>query len=95
MARSKDDEIPLVYRFIYKKFCDKWGQCNTIVLSTELVEIIRRTVYQIPKKYDRIILKEMEENWGLIETINQQKHKINGANANKILKKLDYCYAFW
>ena len=90
---NSDGDIPLIYLWIYKKFCDKWGECNVIVLSKDMVEIVRRTVYQVPKKYDYFILKEME-TFKLIESINTQKYKIMGLEANKKLKKLDQYY-FW
>ena len=86
-------EIPLVYLWIYKKFCDKWGRYNVIVFTKDIEEIIRRTVYQIPKKYDQCIIKELER-FELIENINQHKFKLNGSLANKKLKKLDNYFAW-
>lgn len=88
MTVKKKEEIPLVYLWIYKKFCDRWGRCNIIVYTTEVKEILRRTIYQIPKKYDDEMLKDMQKH-GLVERINKHKHKILGAEANKKLKKID------
>lgn len=92
-TNKKEEETPLVYLWIFKKFCDKWGRYNSIVYSTELIEVIRRTVYQVPKKYDYFILNEMVR-YELLEPINKKKHKILGSCANKRLKKLDN-YFLW
>jgi hypothetical protein len=82
------DEIPFPYLWIYKKFCDRWGRCNIIVYTTEVKEVMRRTIYQIPKRYDDKLLKQMER-YDLILRINKHKTKILGAMANKRLKKID------
>lgn len=82
------EEIPLVYLWIYKKFCDRWGRCNIIVYTTEIKGIMRRVIWQIPRKYDDKMLKDMEK-YNLIMRINKHKHKIFGAEANKRLKKID------
>ena len=86
--QMEQNEIPIIYLWIYKKFCDKWGRCNTIVYTTELKAIMRRTIYQIPNKYDYAVLKEMI-NYKLLEKINRHKCKLLGFNAGKKLKKID------
>lgn len=94
VKNKRDEEVPLIYLWIFKKLCDKWGRCNTIVYSKEILEVVRRTIYQVPRKYDYFILKEMEK-FQLIENINQQRHKILGSCANKKLKKLDNYFSYW
>lgn len=90
----KTENDPFIYLWIYKKMCDKWGRnCNTVVYSKDVIEIIRRTVYQIPKKYDYYILKELER-YNFVETINQQKCKILGLDSQKRLKRVEN-YCFW
>jgi hypothetical protein len=89
--KKKGDAPPLVYLYIYKKMIEKFGKSNNLVPAKKLIEITRRTVYQIPKRYDYFILGEMQE-YCLLQKINTQKYMLFGANADKKLKKLN---EFW
>lgn len=87
------EKIPLVYLWIYKKMVDKFGKENQIIFSKNMLEIIRRALQQVPRKYDYFILKEMM-HYGLIDKINSQKYKLLGSRADQKLKALDD-YFFW
>ena len=87
------DKTPLIYLWIYKKMVDRFGKDNQIILAKSLLEVLRRTVYQIPRQYDYFILKEMC-SYGLLEKINSQKYKLLGAQADKRLRNIND-YFFW
>lgn len=84
---------PIVYLWVYKKMVEKFGKDNQIILAKELLEVLRRTVYQIPRQYDYYIMKEMC-GYGLLERANTQKYKLLGAQADKRLKNLN-SYFLW
>ena len=90
---KQNNKIPLIYLWIYKKMVDRFGKQNQIIVVTQLVEIMRRTVYQVPNKYNYFIMKEMID-YGLIEKVNQQKYKLLASEADSKLRVLDN-YFFW
>lgn len=87
------NKTPLIYLWIYKKMIDRFGKDNQIILAKNLLEVLRRTVYQIPRQYDYFILKEMC-GYGLLEKVNSQKYKLLGSLADKKLKNIND-YFFW
>lgn len=90
---NEKEHIPLIYLFIFKKMLEKFGKGNTLVTSKGLIEITRRTCYQIPNKYNYWILDDMVR-YKLIEKINNQKYKLLGNDNFAKLQRLED-YAFW
>jgi hypothetical protein len=90
---KKEDDTPLIYLWLYKKMVERFGSENTIALAKDFLEILRRTTYQIPRKYDYFILKEMC-NYKLLEKINSQKYKLLGSKSERRLRKLND-YFLW
>ena len=90
MGDDNKNSIPLIYLYIYKKFVEHIGYRET--QTKKILEILRRVVYQVPKKYHHLMLKEMEE-YKLIKKLNMQKFQILKSKENE-LKRLDN-YIFW
>lgn len=89
----KDNESPIIYLWIYKKMVDKFGKENQIILAKHLLEVLRRTVWQIPRKYDYYILRELCD-LGFMERVNTQRYKLLAAQAEKKLGSMAD-YSFW
>lgn len=87
------ENVPLIYLYIYNKMLEKFGHKEIIVSTKNLIEITRRTVYQIPKKYDFFILKELED-YEFLKKINTQKYLFKGIGNEKKLSKLND-YFLW
>jgi len=91
---KKDDEIPLLYLFVYKNLIDKFGKHDRIITRKVILETWRRCIHNVPRKFDFYILQEMCE-YGLIERINPQEFQLFGFDAdgklstNAKLKVLD------
>jgi hypothetical protein len=87
------ENVPLIYLYIYSKMLEKFGHKDIIMSTKNLIEICRRTVHQIPKKYDFFILKELE-NYDFLKKINTQKYLFKGTGNEKKLSKLND-YFLW
>ncbi|MFI5405069.1 MAG: hypothetical protein ACHQ1D_01005 [Nitrososphaerales archaeon] len=87
------NKTPLIYLWLYKKMIDRFGKENQIIIAKEVLEVLRRTVYQIPRRYDYYILKEMC-SFELLEKVNSQKYKLMGAHADSKLKEINE-YFLW
>lgn len=84
-------EIPILYLWIYKKYIDKYGELDRYVSRKELIETMHRTIYQVPRKYDWFIIKEIEF-FGMIEKVDNVTYRLKGRMAPKLLKKLNLYY---
>lgn len=78
---ENNNEVPLLYLFVYKSLVEKFGKCNRIIPRKTILEIWRRSIHNVPRKYDFYILQEMCD-YGLIEKINVQEFKLFGFNAD-------------
>lgn len=92
MNQNHRNEVPLVYLYLHKKLKERFN-CFKEVKYSAVMEIIKRTVYQIPKGYHNIILKELE-GYNLIKKINTQRYEILEFDDEGKLKKFEQ-YAFW
>jgi hypothetical protein len=92
-----DNDCPLLYLYVYKQMVDKFGKANQILSTKQILEVWRRCIHNIPRRYDFFILKEMEA-YGLLERFTNQKNCFYGSYGNEILTKLrgydQYCKLF-
>ncbi len=88
MKVDEDKEIPLLYLFVFKSMIDKFGKKDRILFTKQLLEIWRRCIHNVPRKYDYFILQEMCE-YGILEKVSSQKYVLFGSKANKKLAKLN------
>lgn len=79
------NETPLLYLFVYKNLIEKFGKYNRVVSKKAILEIWRRCIHNVPRKYDYYILKEMCK-YGLLEKVNNQEFKIFCQDYNHHLK---------
>lgn len=79
------DEIPLLYLFVYKTFIEKFGKHDRIISKKSILEIWRRCIHNVPRKYDYYILKEMCR-YGLLEQVNSQEFKLFSQDYQKNIK---------
>ena len=90
----KKDEVPLLYLFVYKNLIDKFGKHDRIIPRKGILEVWRRCIHNVPRKYDFYLLQEMCF-FGLIQRINPQEFQLFGfdaegkLSANAKLKILD------
>jgi len=82
--KAPNKEIPLLYLFVYKTLVEKFGMCNRIIPRKKILEVWRRSIHNVPRKYDYYILQEMCE-YGLIEKISIQEFQLFGFDCNKKL----------
>lgn len=82
---ADSNEIPLLYLFVYKKLIEKFGKYNRVISRKALLEIWRRCIHNVPRKYDYYILKEMCD-YGLLERINNQEFKLFSQDYKKNIK---------
>lgn len=96
MDCKKCDKIPpLLYLYVFKLMVDRIGLIDQIVTTKQLLEFWHRTIYNVPRKYDRHILDEMCM-YGLIEKINSQKYMFYGnKNKNMLRRKLNDKFLWW
>jgi len=91
---KKKDEVPVLYLFVYKNLIDKFGKYDRLVSRKAILEVWRRCIHNVPRKFDFYVLQEMCE-YGLMERINPQEFQLFGLNAdgklsaNEKLKVLD------
>jgi len=85
------DNIPLVYLFIFNQMCKKHGKKDKILTYKAVLEIWKRNVYNVPKKYYTHFIQEMCD-FELIEQISFGKrfkqYKMYGYTKRKCLDKL-------
>jgi len=86
--KIKDNDIPLLYLFVFKAMTEKFGKQDRILFTKQLLEIWRRCIHNVPRKYDYYILQEMCD-YGMLEKITTQKYILFGSRANKKLVKLN------
>jgi hypothetical protein len=87
------EDCPLFYLYVYKLMVDKFGKMTRIVTSKDIIECWRRSIHNIPRRYDYVVLKEMER-YRFIESINRTQAYFNGSlftreNISKRLNKMD------
>lgn len=91
---KKKDEIPLLYLFVYKNLVDKFGKHDRVIPRKGVLEVWRRCIHNVPRKYDFYVLQEMCD-FGLMERINPQEFQLfafdadGKLSANAKLKILD------
>lgn len=91
MTQTTKVNIPATHLWIYKKIKEKHG--IRIIRTCDIIEIIRRTIYQIPKRFDYIVLDEMCE-YGLLQKIDRLKCRVLSSDCDKQLKKIENYYFF-
>ena len=86
-ANKLSSDCPLLYLYVYKQMVDKFGNSNKILSTKQILEVWRRCIHNIPRRYDFFILKEMEA-YGLLERFTNQKNCFYGAYGNDILIRI-------
>lgn len=86
-SNKLNEDCPLLYLYVYKQMVDKFGKSNQILSTKQILEVWRRCIHNIPRRYDFFILKEME-TYGLLERFTNQKNCFYGAYGDEILKKM-------
>jgi len=84
MKKAKKDEVPLLYLFVYKNLIDKFGKYDRIISRKKILEVWRRCIHNVPRKYDFHVLQEMCE-FGLMERVNSQEFQLFGFDSDKTL----------
>ena len=87
--KKKQVDIPATHLWIYKRVKEKHG--IRIVRNLDVVETIRRTVRQIPKRFGYIVLDEMCD-YGLIEKIDRLKCRVLNNDCDEKLKMIEDYY---
>jgi hypothetical protein len=80
----KQNEVPLLYLFVYKSLIEKFGRYNRVLSRKSILEIWRRCIHNVPRKYDFYILQEMCE-FGLLEKINSKEFQLSGSKSDEKL----------
>lgn len=89
MGKNKiNRECPLLYLYVYKQMVEKFGKANKILSTKQILEVWRRCIHNVPKRYEYFILKEME-SYGLIERFTNQKNCLYGSFIDEAVDKLD------
>lgn len=86
-SHNKDTE-PIVYLHLYQKLVERFGQRDMIAPTTVVLELCHRLFHNIPRKYDYLILADLEK-FGFIEKIDKLKIKFNGYESNKKLRHIN------
>ena len=86
--KIKDNDIPLLYLFVFKTMTEKFGKQDRILFTKQLLEIWRRCIHNVPRKYDYYILQEMCD-YEMLEKITSQKYILLGSKAPTKLAKLN------
>lgn len=89
----EEKRVPFLYLWIYKKMIDRFGKVNIVVTNRELMEVMGRTFYQIPRVHFYTVLREMS-GYGMVEEVNKQKHKIIATGCDARLAILN-AYFLW
>jgi hypothetical protein len=84
------EDVPLLYLYVYKQMVEKFGHSNKVLSTKNILEVWRRCIHNVPRKYDYFIMKEME-GFGLIERFTNQKNCFYGVHSDEILKNLNRC----
>jgi hypothetical protein len=64
---------------------EKFGKRNLIISRKRILEVWRRCIHNVPRKYDYHILKEMC-NYGLLEKISPNEFQLFGLDSDKKMK---------
>jgi len=90
MTQTKKVDIPATHLWVYKKIKEKHGL--GLVKTQDVIEIIRRSIRQMPKRFDYIVLDEMCE-YKLLQKIDRIKCRVLSTDCDAKLKKIeDYFY---
>jgi len=92
-TKSKEkinEDCPLLYLYVYKQMVEKFGHANRILTTKQILEVWRRCIHNVPRKYDYFVMKEME-GFGLVERFTNQKNCFYGVHAEQVLEKLNKC----
>ena len=85
------DDIPLIYLFIFNQMVKKYGRKDKILSYKAVLEVWKRNVYNVPKKYYSHFIEEMCE-MGLLKQVSFGKrfkqYGMNGYSKRKCLDKL-------
>ena len=66
--KNQTNDVPVVYLYLHRKMLDK--KSSHLRVSVTL-EILKRTIYHMPKSLHHQVLKEMEEH-NLIKKLNNR-----------------------
>jgi len=64
---------------------EKFGKRNSIIPRKRILEVWRRCIHNVPRKYDYHILQEMCD-YDLLEKVNPQEFQLFGLDCQKKLK---------
>jgi len=67
---------------------EKFGRSNKVLSTKQILEVWRRCIHNVPRKYDFFVIKEME-HYGFLEKFTTQKNCFYGVHAEEILKDLN------
>jgi hypothetical protein len=84
-------QVPLLYLINYQRIKEKC-KGSKIIRTNVLLEVIRRQNPKAPKRFDYVIIKELEKMC-LLRKIDKQKYEVLGGNRDLELAK--YTYPLW
>lgn len=82
-------EVDFIYLLLYHKIKEKAAGKNYIEHSS-VMEILRNNLYHVRKQGHYIIIKEMQDKYGLLRRVDKKKIEIVGGNRNLQLAKYEY-----
>ena len=80
--------VPIIYLFIYGKI-RKRANSAVVISCGNVLEVLKRTFYQVPRMFHYEILKDMEK-YKLLKKIDRKKYGIIGGNADSTLNRFNF-----
>jgi hypothetical protein len=92
-ASSHTNKIPVLYLLLYQKLVERFGRKPIEFWAKDGIEVNRRMIYQVPHKYDYIILKELTK-YKLIKKLSRDKYELVIDDYDNKTKELN-TYFLW
>lgn len=92
MANGK--RIPLIYLHLYKLLIDKFGPIDRVMRTNDFLEVIGRTIHQIPHKYHLAVLKDMCR-YDLVEKVDKNHYKLIAKDYQIKIRPMEQEYFLW
>lgn len=80
-------QIPVYYLYLYRKIKKKTNG-NKYILYSSLMEVLNRTIFNVPHTLHYEIIKEMEK-YSLLKKIDAYRYEIIGGQADRYLNQFN------